>query len=95
MIDKEQVKHVAKLARLSISDSEVESFTHHLGSVLDYVEQLNAADTSNVEPTAFVAPTYDPMRDDVPAESLTAQQLLANGPKVTKGHFAVPKVIQQ
>lgn len=95
MIDKETVKHVAKLARLAVSEDEVESLTHQMGSILDYVEQLNKVDTSMVEPTAFMAPLHDPLRDDVKKDSLATQDLLANGPSVKKGHFAVPKVINQ
>jgi aspartyl-tRNA(Asn)/glutamyl-tRNA(Gln) amidotransferase subunit C len=95
MIDKETVKHVAKLARLAVSDNEVESLTHQMGSILEYVEQLNKVDTSSVEPTAFMAPMHDPLRDDVKKDSLAPKDLLANGPSVKKGHFAVPKVINQ
>ncbi len=95
MIDKNVVTHIASLARLSVSENETESLTHQLGSILTYVEQLNAIDTSNIEPTAFVAPVHDPLRDDVEMPSMQPADLLANGPKVTNNHFAVPKVIQQ
>jgi aspartyl-tRNA(Asn)/glutamyl-tRNA(Gln) amidotransferase subunit C len=95
MIDKSIVKHIANLSRLSLSEEEVESYTHQLGSILTYVEQLNKIDTSGVEPTAFIAPAHDPLRDDTEAASLSPEKLLANGPKVVSGHFAVPKVITQ
>jgi aspartyl-tRNA(Asn)/glutamyl-tRNA(Gln) amidotransferase subunit C len=95
MIDKDVVKHIAALSRLSVSDEEAESYSHHLGSILSYVEQLDKIDTSGVEPTAFIAPEHDPLRDDTETQSLSPEILLANGPKVVKGHFAVPKVINQ
>jgi aspartyl-tRNA(Asn)/glutamyl-tRNA(Gln) amidotransferase subunit C len=95
MIDKDIVKHIASLARLSLSDDEVESYSRQLGSILTYVEQLNKIDTSGVEPTAFIAPAHDPLRSDTETGSLSPEKLLANGPKVTLGHFAVPKVITQ
>jgi aspartyl-tRNA(Asn)/glutamyl-tRNA(Gln) amidotransferase subunit C len=95
MIDKEHVKYIADLSRLSLSDAETEAFTGQLKSILDYVEQLNKVDTTNVEPTAFIAPSHDPMRDDVETPSLPPEKVLQNGPKVKNGYFAVPKVINQ
>lgn len=93
MINREEVLKVAKLARLEFSESEIAGFTAQLGSILDYVAQLETADISGVEPTCFVAPSHDPLRDDVESPSLPVERLLANGPCVKKGHFAVPKVI--
>lgn len=93
MINREHVLHVARLARLRLSEEEIESFTSQLGSILEYVEQLNTADITGVEPTCFVAPSHDPLRDDREAPSLDRQEILKNGPSVKKGHFAVPKVI--
>jgi aspartyl-tRNA(Asn)/glutamyl-tRNA(Gln) amidotransferase subunit C len=95
MIDKDVVKHIASLSRLSLSESEAESYSHQLGSILSYVEQLDKIDTSGVEPTAFIAPVHDPLRDDTETPSLPSGTLLANGPKVVAGHFAVPKIINQ
>ncbi len=95
MIDKEHVKYIAALSRLSLSEAETGAFADQLDSVLEYVEQLNKVDTSNVEPTAFLAPARDPMRPDVETLSLSSEKLLQNGPKVTNGYFAVPKVIAQ
>jgi aspartyl-tRNA(Asn)/glutamyl-tRNA(Gln) amidotransferase subunit C len=95
MIDKKLVQHIADLARLSLSDEETEEFAHQLASILGYVEQLNKVDTSNVEPTALVAPAHDPLRQDEPTPSLPPDKLLQNGPKVKNGYFAVPKVINQ
>ncbi|MDR2693826.1 MAG: Asp-tRNA(Asn)/Glu-tRNA(Gln) amidotransferase subunit GatC [Chitinispirillales bacterium] len=93
MITKEEVLKVAGLARLEFSESEVSGFTAELATILDYVNQLDEADISGVEPTCFVAPSHDPLRDDAEAPSLPVERMLANGPSVKKGHFAVPKVI--
>ncbi len=93
MIDKEQVRHIAKLARLAVSDAEIETFTIQLGSILEYAGQLDAADTSGVEPMAFVSVQSDPLRNDEMLPSLPREHLLKNGPSIKKGCFAVPKVI--
>ena len=93
MITREQVLRVAELARLKISEEEVETFTKQLGSILEFIEQLKELDTSNIEPTCFLEPSHDPLRDDVEKPSLTPEQALANGPKVKNGFFAVPKII--
>jgi aspartyl-tRNA(Asn)/glutamyl-tRNA(Gln) amidotransferase subunit C len=95
MIDREHIKHIADLARLSLSEKEIGLFTGQLGSILQYADQLGTVDTANVEPTSFVSPRRDPLRDDVERPSLPREKLLQNGPLVKKGHFAVPKVINQ
>ena len=93
MIEKKTVEHIANLARLEVTDEEIQSFTKELGSILEYVEQLNTAPTEGVEPTAFMVPEHDPLRDDTPENSLSSSETLQNGPSVKKGYFAVPKVI--
>lgn len=95
MIDKRVVNYIADLSRLALSEEETVSFERQLGSILSYTEQLDKTDTSGVEPTSFIAPEHDPLRDDVEAQSIPPETLLANGPKVVKAHFAVPKIIQQ
>jgi len=95
MIDRDQVLHVASLARLELSEDEIGSFTTQLGSILEYVNQLDAADIAGVEPTCFMPPSHDPLRDDAETPSLPCAKILENGPFVKKGHFAVPKVIGQ
>lgn len=93
MIDREQVVRIAELARLKITEAEVERLTRQLGSILEFVEQLKDIDTSAIEPTCFLEPSHDPFRDDVEQPSLSAEEALANGPRVKKGFFAVPKVL--
>ena len=93
MIDREQVLRIAELARLRLSEEETMDFTAQLGSILEYVKQLDEVDAGNVPPTCFVEPSHDPMRDDAEKPSLPQEEALRNGPKVKKGFFAVPKVI--
>ncbi|NLW31704.1 MAG: Asp-tRNA(Asn)/Glu-tRNA(Gln) amidotransferase subunit GatC [Fibrobacter sp.] len=93
MIDRQHVLHIAKLARLKLSQEELETFTVSLGSILNYVEQLNSVETNNIEPTCFIAPEHDPLRSDTEAQSLTSDMLLQNGPDVKNNYFAVPKII--
>jgi aspartyl-tRNA(Asn)/glutamyl-tRNA(Gln) amidotransferase subunit C len=93
MIDREQVLKIAKLARLKLSEEEVKDFSGQLGEIFDFVKQLDGVDTSRVEPTCFVEPSHDPMRSDTEKPSFSQEEALRNGPKVKKGFFAVPKVI--
>jgi len=95
MIDKEHVERIAHLARLALSEQDVRRYTNQLGSILQYADQLNAVDTTGVEPTAFVSPEHDPLRSDEISPSLPRELLLRSGPCVKKDHFAVPKVINQ
>lgn len=95
MIDRDLVQHIASLARLALSEKEIEMFTEQLGSILQYADQLGTVDTGNVEPASFVSPLRDPLRDDVVQPSLPKEELMRNGPRVKNGHFAVPKVINQ
>jgi aspartyl-tRNA(Asn)/glutamyl-tRNA(Gln) amidotransferase subunit C len=93
MIDKEQVRHVAQLARLKLSAEEEEKFTGQLGAILGYIEQLNSVDTAAIAPTSVVVSGHDALREDTPQPSLTKEQVLQNAPKAKKGFFAVPKII--
>lgn len=95
MLTQEQIMRVAELARLELSAAEIESYGPQLSGILSYVEQLKNVNTDGVEPTCFIMPDYDPLRDDRIEPSLTREQLLSNGPSVKKDHFAVPKVISQ
>ncbi len=90
----EQVRHVAQLARLSLSPAELESYQHRLSVILEAVEQLAEVDTSGVEPTSHVLPGSAHLRaDQVVAESGTSRAL-ANAPQVSGTSFVIPKVIE-
>lgn len=93
MIKREDVVHVAKLARLKLSDAEVEDLTGKMGEILGYIEHLNSAPTDGVAATSMMAPEHDPLRDDVPVPSLEQEEILRNGPSVKQNHFAIPRVI--
>jgi len=92
-IDSATVRHVGQLARLRLSDSDVERFAAQLSAILDYAEDLNRLDTSGVEPTAHPLPVHTVLRDDTPSEPLGSERVLANAPRQEAGHFALPKVL--
>ena len=93
-ITKQEVQHVAKLARLELSDQEQEKLTDQLSGILTYVEKLNELDTKGVEPTAHVLDINNVMRDDTIVESLTQERALANAPEKAAGHYKVPRIIE-
>jgi aspartyl-tRNA(Asn)/glutamyl-tRNA(Gln) amidotransferase subunit C len=93
-ITKQEVDHVAKLARLEFSEEEKDRFAEQLSNILTYMEKLNKLDTKGVEPTAHVLDIRNVMRDDVPAASLPQERALANAPEKAAGHYKVPKIIE-
>ncbi|HEY6011945.1 MAG TPA: Asp-tRNA(Asn)/Glu-tRNA(Gln) amidotransferase subunit GatC [Nitrospirota bacterium] len=93
-ISKQEVEHVAKLARLELSEQEKEKLTDQLSNILTYVEKLNELDTKGIEPTAHVLDIKNVMRDDVSRPSLPQERALANAPDKAAGHFKVPKIIE-
>ena len=92
-LDKEQVIKVAKLARLDLTDAEVEEFTGQLSAILEYVEKMNELDTDNVEPLAHCLPISNVFREDVVKESLGTEKTLANAPQRDGKFFKVPKIL--
>jgi aspartyl-tRNA(Asn)/glutamyl-tRNA(Gln) amidotransferase subunit C len=92
-ITKEQVEHVAKLARLAITESEKEAFSRQLSAILTYMEQLNRFDTTGIEPTATVLAQTNVFRDDAVRPSLPVESALANAPEREGGFFVVPKIL--
>ncbi|HMA67765.1 MAG TPA: Asp-tRNA(Asn)/Glu-tRNA(Gln) amidotransferase subunit GatC [Desulfosalsimonadaceae bacterium] len=93
-ISREEVLHVAHLARLNIGDGEIDPLCGQLGSILEYVEKLSGIDTSAVAPTAHAMEMANAFRKDETGRHLENQQALANGPDAEAGHFIVPKVIE-
>ena len=93
-ITKQEVEHVAKLARLELSAREEDSLTDQLSNILTYVEKLNELDTKGVEPTSHVLDINNVMRDDVPQESLSQDRALENAPEKAAGHYKVPIIIE-
>jgi len=93
-IGKEQVEHVAKLARLEVSENEKAMFARQLSAILTYMDQLKEVDTEGVEPTATVLPTENVFREDAVKPSLTQERALANAPDQADGFFRVPKILE-
>ncbi len=92
-ITREEVEHVAHLARLNLTESELEKMTSHLGTILAYVDKMEELDTSGVEPTTHAFSISNAFRDDVEKESLSQKAALANGPDENGEFFVVPKII--
>lgn len=94
-IDEAQVRHISHLSRLNPTDDEVRLFSEQLSAILEYVDQLNEADTTDVPPTAHALPIQNVFRDDDPHRSLNPDQALVNAPHREGSFFAVPKVLDQ
>ena len=90
MIDREQVLHVAKLARLRLSDAEVERMTGELSNILEHVERMDELDLDGVEPTSHVVELQNVLRADVPRESLSRERALEGAPDAADDGFRVP-----
>lgn len=92
MITVKDVEHVAKLARLELTEDEKELYTKQLGDVLKYVDQMNEVDTSNVKPMTQVIDFVNVMREDNPHQEISKEDLMANAPEEENGFFKVPKI---
>ncbi len=92
-IDRAQVRKVAKLSRLDLTEAEVEEFTGQLSAILEYVEKMNELDTTNVEPLAHCLPVSNVFREDSVKESLGTENALANAPQRDGEFFKVPKIL--
>ena len=92
MITVKDVEHVAKLARLELTEDEKVKFTKQLGDVLKYVEQMNEVDTTGVVPMAHAFDVVNVMREDKVIMEQTKEELMANAPEEENGFFRVPKI---
>jgi aspartyl-tRNA(Asn)/glutamyl-tRNA(Gln) amidotransferase subunit C len=90
MIDREQVLHVARLARLELSEPEVERMTGELSSILDHIEKISALELEGVPETTHVIEVENALRADEPCPSLPREVVLANAPAVADDGFSVP-----
>ena len=93
-ISKQEVEHVAKLARLELTDQEKEKLTDQLSNILTYVEKLNELDTKGVEPTAHAFPLVNVTRPDEVRPSISNEEALRNAPAQANGLFLVPKIVE-
>src|SRR5215212_8239392 len=89
----DQVRHVAKLARLALPDEKLAQFSGQLAGILGYIDKMAQVDTTGVEPMAQPLPTHNVLRDDVPSEPLPLEKVLQNAPDAESPFFKVPKVI--
>ncbi|GAB4232100.1 MAG: Asp-tRNA(Asn)/Glu-tRNA(Gln) amidotransferase subunit GatC [Deltaproteobacteria bacterium] len=94
-ITQDEVLHVARLARLSLSDAEVERLRGQISAILDYVRQLDRLDTRDVVPTSHAVETGTPMRDDVVVPFGDREAILANAPDRRDDCFRVPRIIEE
>ncbi|MGM8215996.1 Asp-tRNA(Asn)/Glu-tRNA(Gln) amidotransferase subunit GatC [Bacillaceae bacterium W0354] len=93
-ISKEQVKHVANLARLAITDEEAEMYSEQISDIIDFAEQLNELDTSNIEPTTHVLDMKNVLRKDEPRQWISQEEALKNAPDKKDGQFRVPSILE-
>jgi aspartyl-tRNA(Asn)/glutamyl-tRNA(Gln) amidotransferase subunit C len=89
----DDVKKVARLARLALPEDRLQKLAGELASILHYVEKINQVDTAGVEPMAHALPVQNVLRADVPAPGLPIEQVLQNAPATDGPFFKVPKVI--
>jgi len=93
MITLDDVRHVAKLARLDLPEAKLQKFTVQLESILEYVAKIGEVDVSTVEPMAHALPLHNVLREDVVEPSLPLDKVLQNAPDTDGPFFKVPKVI--
>ena len=93
-ISKEDVQYVARLARLNVSEDEVETFTLQLNAILSYMDKLNELDTSDVEPISHVIDVCNAFREDLVKESFPQEVTLENAPERAGGFFKVPRIME-
>jgi aspartyl-tRNA(Asn)/glutamyl-tRNA(Gln) amidotransferase subunit C len=93
-VSSDQVRHIAKLARIGMRDAEIEALVPELNNILGWVEQLGEVETDGVEPLTAVIDQKLRLRDDVVNDGGIRDEILANAPEAQHGFFAVPKVIE-
>lgn len=93
-LSREEVEHVARLARLALPEDEIDRLTGEMDAILDYVEKLNELDTEGIVPTAHAVPVENALREDEVKPSIGVEKALANAPQSASGCFRVPRVIE-
>lgn len=92
MITGKEVEHVAKLARLQLTEEEKQRYTEQFSHILDYFNQLKEVNTENIEPMAHVLPVRNVMREDKVEQANNKDAILKNAPVEEDGYFKVPKI---
>ena len=93
-MDRAQIRHVAELAELELTDEEEERLAAEIGRIVAYVRELDAIDTHDVPPTAHVLAEAPPLREDEPRPGLTHEEALAGAPRAAHGGFEVPTFVE-
>jgi aspartyl-tRNA(Asn)/glutamyl-tRNA(Gln) amidotransferase subunit C len=94
MISRAEVEHVARLARLQLTDDELERMREQLSAILQYIDKLRALDTESVEPTSHAVPLVNVMREDQVEPCFPREEMLANAPDRAGEFFRVPRIIE-
>jgi len=94
-LNREEVEHIAELARLALSEEEKALYQEQLSAILDYFERLKELDTEAISPTASVLPLRSVMREDEAKPPFAREDILANAPAGEEGCFEVPAVLEQ
>ncbi len=92
MISRQEVEHVARLARLRFEEEELARLQLELGQIIDYIQQLSELDLSGMEVTSHAVALKNVLRPDEPLPGLTQEEATANGPEVERGQFVVPRI---
>ena len=92
MIPRDEVEHIARLARLRFDEDELERFGADLSTIIDYVKTLGELDLTGVPPTSHAIALKNVFRTDEPRSGLGQDEAVANGPVVERGHFVVPRI---
>jgi aspartyl-tRNA(Asn)/glutamyl-tRNA(Gln) amidotransferase subunit C len=93
-VTREEVAHVALLAKLEVSPDQVEAFQRDLDAILEHFRNLDELDTENIKPMSHALDLVNVFQPDVPEKQLTQEEALANAPQKAYGHFRVPRVIE-
>lgn len=93
-LDKDTVQRIARLARIKVPETELESLAGELDNILGWIEQLNEVDTADVAPMTSVVEMDLPRRDDLVTDGGYPEKVLANAPNADRGYFTVPKVVE-
>ncbi len=94
-LSREEVILIADLARLKLSDAEIERYGQQLSAILDYFAQLQLVDTTDIPPTSSVLPSHGRLRDDIPRLGLSLDDLLQNAPATRDNQFLVPPALEK
>ncbi len=94
-VSRKVVEHVATLARLDLSDEEIDRLQHEMGRILEHADKLQEVDTDDIEGTSHVIPMTNVYREDEVGESLTPEEVVANAPDAAEEFFKVPRIVEE